>query len=707
MSESRIKKTILAQIPPEAIPAIGEAVSEVGKAAKGIIDKAEDVGGENHRGDQVADGDDFLNDLNTAQQAGREQFVGFGLDKNTYDEYTQKLIQLGMPSFMNPATFLQDLASIASLSSVTIQDVFPVAEAIYLRNIHSPERALAILRVIAKYESKVPGLGLFDMAKDAALGTFNPQSLAIARYSLMGIPGSKGNMNETRDLQQAFDGINAPNSELGADLNDTNLSHQRMQATQESLLMHTRRLNLEIRKKRDQKLTEIYDTINKSLPDWVKNNTFFIRTLMEGLSGVTMFNAVKNTVMQGAGMEGKTGLGNLPHEKTPPIGFINKGASVNPRQYKTAQSAGTAPTDLNAPAPAAQTPTPVGSPAQAPEQVMYQNMQQANSGFNNNLAQQGLQSGIFTTEQANHVNELQSLIATRQATLEANYANLTEMINAGLAGQSRFDSDQNGAAYVTPEQMEAYAKQADTNANVLIQLIQTLLVIFSDVAKNAQKMQSNPQVASLLLNVEANYRTMLRTIQQMRIKIFDVSVIGTIDQRVKLLEPTYEELKANIDMMRAFNNVGADTFVMPFVQITQQMSALYFEAAQKYQTASSNIQAEPAMAQYCQQRSKQMNAAGTKARAEGVVALRELMKQQGGSAVASTSNKFIRLGEEIVDEELEGNKEIEAKPLPVDEYWDNLYQDKPPYGDVMVHPEKHRNEPSWKMKSKHKIKRIH
>jgi hypothetical protein len=216
-------------------------------------------------------------------------------------------------------------------------------------------------------------------------------------------------------------------------------------------------------------------------------------------------------------------------------------------------------------------------------------------------------------------------------------------------------------------------------------------------------------------NLEANYRSQLKEAQQIKIKIFDISVLGTIDQQVRLLEPTYQELKANIDMMKSFNNVGADAFVMPFVQVTQQMSALYFEASKKYQQASGRIQAEPAMAQYCQQRAKQMHAAGTKARAEGVIALRELMKQQGGQAVASTNKKFVRLAkeEETLEkdepenvEEVEGAKEVEAKPMPVDEYWDKLYKNDPPYGDVIVHPEQHRNQPSWKMKRKHQIKRL-
>lgn len=731
---NRLKKTIVAQIPPEIIPAMGEVVTEAGQFAKGVVNKAETVGGEDHKGDKTDQGADYLNDLNSAQQAVREQFIGFGLDSNAVDLYTKKLMQMGMPSFMTAAKFLQDLSIIANTSSTTIQNIFPVAEAIYQRNIHSPERALAILRVIAKYEAKAPGMGLFDMAQHAASGNFNPQSLGVIRYSLMGVPGSKGNMNESRDLQQAFDGINAPNSELGAELNETNLAHQRMQATQESLLIQLRRINLEMEKKRDQKVTEILNTMSQQLPSWVKNNTLFLRSIMEGLKGVTMFNMIKNTAIHGMGINGESGLGTQPGGNTPPMGFIKASSE---RILKIAQTAGATPIDLSSGTTPGVTPstgipsnpimpgvTPGVNPtgvAKNQEQLQYQNMQQANNGVVNDIAQQGLAAGVWSTQTTSEVSRLTAFIASCKAALDTNFTNLTQMIDAGMAGHSQFTSDiQGGAPYATPEQMEHYGQAADKNATVLIQAIQSLITIFvqTSASISTQQMASSGtgilQFAANMPNLKANYRSQLKDAQQMKIKIFDISVLGTIDQQVRLLEPTYQELKANIDMMKSFNNVGADAFVMPFVQVTQQMSALYFEASKKYQQASGRITAEPAMAQYCQQRAKQMEVAGTKARAEGVIALRELMKQQGGQAVASNNKKFIRLAteeilkkdEQINSEEAEDVKEVEAKPMPVDEYWDKLYKNNPPYGDVLVHPEQYRNQPTWKMRPKQQIKRL-
>lgn len=742
---SRMKKTILsgAEMAAEILPVLQSAIG----TAKNVADKAEEVGGVNQRGEKPNDGDDFLNDLHLSEQSGREQFSGFGLDPETYDKYEKELIDLyHMPSRATAAKFLQEIAAVASSASTTIQSVWPVATAILSRNVHSPERATAILKTIAKYESQAPGLGLFNIAMQAATGNFNPRALALVRFSLMGVPGSKGNMNDTRDLQQAFDGINLPNSALGDLLNQANIAKQDMQSSQEGALMHAMKYKLVIEKNRNEHLKKIYQYMDEQLPTWVKNNTLGLRTLLEGLSGVVEFNAVKNTALDGLGWKGKTGLGNLPHESTPPLGFVNRGASVE-RIKKTAQAPGTAPVDYGAtPAPATTTtPTAADTTKKQPtnEELTTQNMQQVNKGVTNNVAQAGYEAGVWSMEQANQVNSLQTAITNQKVNVDKNYATLTEMINAGLAGSSHYSQETaSSAPYVTPEQMESYAKSADVGASALVSLIQSLLTIFDETSKKigSANLQQNQvgmvQFSILMRNIEANFRALLKEAQQIRIKIFDISVLGVIDQKVKLLEPRYQELKANKDMMAEFNNVGADVFVMPFASVTQQMAALYFEAASKYKQAAGRIQNEPAMSQYCAQRAQQMQAAGAKARAEGVIALRELMKQQGGGAVASTNSKFVRLAEEtssdsdknskkenpcwdnyemIGTKDKDGknvpncvpeNKEVEAKPMKVDEYWDKLYHENPPYGDVMVHPEKHRNEPSWKMKSKHHIKRL-
>jgi hypothetical protein len=90
------------------------------------------------------------------------------------------------------------------------------------------------------------------------------------------------------------------------------------------------------------------------------------------------------------------------------------------------------------------------------------------------------------------------------------------------------------------------------------------------------------------------------------------------------------------------------------------------------------------------------------------------MKQQSGGVIAEREKKIVKLGEDVSKKEdetvVETNEDdvtdVEAKPMDVDDYWDKLYHNNPPYGDVMVHPEKHRNEPSWKMRSKHKVTRL-
>jgi hypothetical protein len=725
----RNKKIVLSQVAEIAEKALPAAMN----AVKDVAQKADEISGVDPN-QSKNENKDYLNDLNTAEQAAREQLSGFGLDSEVYEK---ALNQLNMRSRAEAAKFIQDVASIASSASTTFQSVFPVAAAIYSRNVHSPERAIAILKTIAKYEAQAPGLGLFSMAEQAALGKFNPESLTLVRFSLMGAPGSKGNMNETRDLQQAFDGINLPNSDLGALLNPANMAKNEMLYSQESALMRIMEYKTIIEQKKNERLTETYEWMYEQLPDWIKNNKAGIRKILEGLSGVAEVNAIKNTVVNGIGLKGNTGLGATPTKPTAPLGFV--GASTD-RIKKTAQLApGTQPVDLSAPnssnaqgnSQGNQQKNNVQSPPLNPNaQEINKNMQSANAGESNDLVALALSSNIWSSETANQVTELLNQGEIQASVVEISYTNLTEMINTGLAGSSQYSRDTAvNTPYVTPEQMENYAKTALQGVNAWTGIIQSLLTIFAQTSKfvDAHQMQQSQvniqKFSALMRNIEAKWRQMLKNAQIYKIKIFDISVLGVIDQKVKLLEPKYQELEANIDMMAAFNNVGADVFVMPFASMSQQMASLYFEASAKYKQAASRIQEEPSMVQYCTQKAAQMQAAGAKARAKGVTALRNLMKQQGGAAVASSNSKFIRLAEDVSkdDKEIElspENKldekdsesalgdEIQAKPMDVDKYWDKLYHNKPPYGDVIVNPKNYRDKPSWEIRTKDQVKRI-
>ena len=219
----------------------------------------------------------------------------------------------GFADRLTASKFIQDIATIASSSASTFQDVYPVALAIYRRNIKTPERAIAILRTIAKYESQAPGLGLFNMAYQAATGHFNPQALSLVRMALMGAPGSKGSMNTTRDLQQAFDGINSPSSPLGSYLQKTNLVEQRMQATKQEALMQAKLIELQFATARNQKLSEIYSYVAENLPDWVRNNTWGIAAIYNALSEITYFSSLKDFVQQGLSIDRKSTRLNSSH----------------------------------------------------------------------------------------------------------------------------------------------------------------------------------------------------------------------------------------------------------------------------------------------------------------------------------------------------------------------------------------------------------
>lgn len=708
LQSNKNPRIIVSQVSPETIV-------EVANGAKGLVDSAEKMVNQDHRGESKTktDSDDFLNNLDIAQKSAYESLAGFGVDIKTAEEWTQSLFkETHMASVMQAVKFIQEVAQIASSASTDVQSVFPVAKNILKRQISSPERAIAILRVIAKYEAMRPGLGLFNLANQAAAGKYNPQELFLIRYSLP-MKDGKSDLNSSRDLQQAFDGINMPNTELGKELYEYNKVHQDFQQSQEKVLMRMQRVFLEVQKNREELLTKVMKSWYESIPDWAKNNPIF-KSALQFLSGIAYASVIVNTIKHGAGIGGN-GLVNPGGGKSD-FGFV--GSSTR-RMRRVLAQAGVAPVDLGAPsAPGTTASSTPEAPTLPPTQqeLAAKNIENLNQGKQSNVNDTAVAFGLVGTQLGNRISMLENIFPTLRDTLKANFDNISMMLSSGNQGASQYTKDMAGAAYATSEQIEEYAKGAMKNADDVIGCIIELLKIYNQLSQ--MQIQGDPtkvaQTKAGLRQKEAAYRTMLAEAQQMRVKIFDISVLGSIDQQVRLLEPQYQELSANIEMMKAFNNVGADAFVMPFASVTQQMAALYFEASRKYQKAAVTMRGEPQMAQYCSQRAKQMQAAGAKARAEGVTALRNLMKQQSGGAVASVNSKFVRLAEETsleigkknVEDGEGDNKEVEAKPMKVDEYWDKLYHENPPYGDVMVHPEKHRNEPSWKMKPKHHIKRL-
>lgn len=720
-------RTVVSQVNPEVI-------MEVAKGAQGVVEQADKVVNQDHRGESQTDSDDFLNSLDIAQKSAFESLAGFGVDIKTAQSWIQILREEAhMASIMEAVKFIQEVARIASSSSVDVRVVFPIAKNILKRQVSSPERAIAILRVIAKYEAMRPGIGLFNLANQAAIGNYNPQELFIIRYSLP----SKNGLNSSRDLQQAFDGINMPNTELGKEMYEYNKVHQDFQQTQEMVLMRMQRVFLEVQKNREELLTNVMEHWYESIPGWAKNNPIF-RGALQFLSGIAYFSVISKTIKHAAGVGGN-GLVN-PKGNSSELGFV--GASSTRRMKRVvSQTVGATPVDMATTTNTSPTNNvnQTNNPVQlTPEDVANKNIENLNQGKQSYVTDLIVKFGLTGTEIANRLSHLENILPTLQNTLKTNFDNISLMLNAGNQGASQHTKEMGSAAYATSEQIEEYAKGAMRNADDVVGCILELIKIYNQIAQ--MQVPGNPtgvaQIKAGLRQKEADYRKMLAEAQQMRVSIFDISILGSIDQKVKLLEPRYQELQTNIKMAEAFNGVGADVFVMPFASVAQQMSALYFEAATKYKKASVTMKGEPQMAQYCSQRAQQMQTAGAKARAEGVIALRNLMKQQGGAAVASTNSKFVRLAEEtssdsdknakkenpcwdnyemIGTKDKDGknvpncvpeNKEVEAKPMKVDEYWDKLYHENPPYGDVMVHPEKHRNKPSWNMKSKHHIKRL-
>jgi len=695
-------------------------VTKVVEQADQMLDNATKDKTVEQKGDTQSVSDlQTLNKRNVTEQSGREMFAVFGLDPATYEQYRMQLQNLGMPTRQQQAEFLQEVGHSAMAAGTSIQKVFPVALAAYNRNVGSPEKALAILKLIADEQAKYPGVDLFDIALDSATGN-STQAAARLQPLLLVIAGQTRDHQEAvttlRKLQQVLIGFTLPSSELGQVLHKDNVQLNKLEQLRELLLTKAALYRIEADIKSKQYVAKIWQHWTKNMPKYV-NNPFF-RARLQQLQANATSTYLWKSYSDAVGYNGGQGLStNTPANNTssPPMGFIDRRSSNDADRIVVAGE-GQRPVDLrNVAPPAGGQPGQSGQPAQQgqPGQPAQQGSDPATQSFNTtetaNFGQDPNNQAAGLMAAFNKINpqlmgqwRAAHMTATNlKNSVEQNYKTLAQLIQSGDAEtfNTPFLQNANGssggrAPFATPQQIEAegirLSQQAKAAYDAFVKLVQIVQQLMAGASSKVSQYEM-----SAIAQYQTDIRKDMAAMREMSIRALDMAVLGPVEQEVRVLLSYYDYYKSQIEFgNEALMGVGVDMYVYPFMQILDQVAGVMTKAVQKFKQAAMKFTSmDAAMAQYFRVRAQQIENGATQALNEGLTQVARMANKGSFSLASVEDTKLIKTAvalDELASMGKEAEDEVkEAKPKSVEDYWNDLYGNDPEYGTLIEDAPKH------------------
>jgi hypothetical protein len=319
---------------PTALGVVTDALKDTTKA---ITTKATDEGN-TPQADQTVKP---LAEMEQQQQDARTSLIAAGIDPTLYGPYIQALESIPLTQPV-AAQLLTKFLNTAMENSVDPQMVVGIGVAVAMRAkslaAADPKRINdvvdASMGTLAKYEQRLPGHGIFQIASDAAHG--RPFMNYLTQIRLLLVP--KGvEFGQSSDLVRALTALVTPNSPQVGGLLDE-YANEKTKYRQQQIQLGTQfgMMYAAYETERDRFLQGILGTINQYMPSLIQNPLF--KVYMKGLyaaSGVSalnnlrkqMFGAPNNPLQQAVGGgAGSTPMKKAEAEPTRPRRF----AQVNP-----------------------------------------------------------------------------------------------------------------------------------------------------------------------------------------------------------------------------------------------------------------------------------------------------------------------------------------------------------------------------------------
>jgi hypothetical protein len=634
------------------------------------------------------------------EQSVSEEMATFGLDRHTTETYIKSIKDQSGASNTQAMELLQMVALKAGEMSMTPQELFPVVLAIFIRQ-KDVKLTVAVLDVLSKYESMMPGIGVIDLARRAATGLPIGSDMLHTRLLLQTVMNdySSAGLTKTKDLEKAIYSIIAPQSGAGAEM--MRLLDERLQTNQklEEWYIILGRVMALFEAERHQVVQNVMSSLIENSPGFASHPLFVkYRQVLDGIAAAAILKAnVANRVF-------------TPVNQGPsPLQQAGRSASSNFARVVTSQ---TATTDLRSTSPAAGT-APAGTKTNAPAPAAIPNAPEANAAAAQanqankaqvapNLAD-ALSSSSHNTDVTQRMKELEQQLTIlvgdangvgpngAKPIIPAEIENLTKIISQSGASEILKTTD-GSSLYLTPAQIAQQAVLIEQKALRAKSIINDLLELNQKSFDNLNNTNELQDAAKALRDM--NYRRKLLQVEGYLVTAFDIRLIGPIEQQINMLTPQKEYLKSGMDMAKGLNNIGADQYVGPFSALCMQISQLRSEAARLYMEVASNPITPPHMKNFCLDRARKQMIASIQARNEGAAAVMNMTSgifNTKSLMPTASSETWTRLG---LNQEAEIEREADAE---LEEYWNELYKDSPGaegYGTALEHALKYHNVPT-------------
>jgi hypothetical protein len=670
-----------------------EAAREIAPMVAPVTNAAQTMGATDEQGNSKTDSQhDATDDFANSQQAGEAQFSAVGGNSQTYDADYQALLAANMPTMKIPG-FLQELTSVASSCGQDVQGLLPLAVALYQRNPGDDQYVFTILHTIGNYEAKDRGLGLFQTALAAAKGQPFQEQLTAQRQALMGNSGDIGQgIQASNDLEQAITGIIQPNSELRALRGKYNNAKMQLDEQKQQLAIQWMQVKTLWDTQKEQYLTGVVHNFNEKFPGLARNPLFGdLMRLIEGIASASgVWAALKNTAAFG------NAKGTMEHgqpEQAAPSGFMGGRSSLNisdlairlaqaaPQPYAAGGYSAT-------PGAYAPDPTQTSSDLNQTTNTATQTQNgQAPSTLAPTQQQNAQQNGAW-----NAFMQLHNAASGEVKALETYHQTMVSQLSQGGTDGGGGDDPM---PYMTPQQISVFTQSLNEHATKAYQLCTQAMQAYT-AAKASQA--PNAVAAAGLEQQAAQLQQWQAQVQNTRVSMTALAVCGPVEQQLRMLKPYLDYYQQQIDYAtQAMGGVGMDEFVRPYLQMCFQASTLHTQAAQKFASMSASI-TEPAMKNFCHQMSMthQMKAQMTKQ--QGMLAMSKMAGLGGQNGGPSVSDMSIQAGSGKFTRTVTA-RDIEAMERKADDeledYFNDLYKGtpgSPEWGEVLEHPDAHRDE---------------
>ena len=662
-------------IPGAEAVTTGEALEEIGADIAGRVRKqTEETKSEEGKSSLDTDADKNAKQQQEYQLAYESaSAAGLPSDEPTFkNQYYARLT-----SFLSPSKITEFFKIIGETASLGFMDG-PQTFEIFIKLLASKfgfedlSHFKNILRLVNEFEKKYPSLRIMDTALALAFGdTFASKQIPMIYTSL----GARNKFDDIAPLEQAFKALGNPSTDGFKQVSELQLAREKEKMEKEKLEMTKGKFDTEMIKGR----SEYNAGVLKGMRDlYVKHMNGPLGTILANWNRILQ-------VMSSAGTLTDVTKGMLPggSVSTPQTG---RGASNNNKFIRVAAPpTSTTPTftSLMGTGPTGATPGVGPLPATAPA---------ANAA--------SMAAGDKTRQDQMKINRESAILVEQHGTLSEQIQQIKSRIDQVLKySYSNSTETQQFFSNVTVEnidpqailtEVENYKNTIEYDVKILNQLIDIAEKQQNDTA-TIDPTQSSPAVVNRASLVKYQQEIAARQQDLITANVYTVS----LPIEIQIIQVKAQRESAELEKENAVNSGGINLLPVYDALIATYKSemGLRSNALSLYSSVATNDPNTNNVFKGMADRTKRIIRAID-------LKIKSLRREMSPGVYknpfrASETEKFIKIAkyEKVADEVIE-------------DYYNDLYENDPPYGTILEHPSKFRKTPSYSIRRKKKKRTI-